>query len=274
MLIFFCTFMIGICGSFLLASFAYLNKMLTFSGALATIFTGTVIALAGSWPTWGIILLFFGSSTWIGQIKKSHHWVAEQTVTDKSETRDALQVFANSLPAISSLLLFGLTQHLIFLIGYTAAIAGATADTFASEIGTLSKKKPRSLKNFKPIEPGISGGVSLLGTTAAFFGSCLIAGAFYLFFSIYPGFKPSPLPYIPIIIFSGFMTSFFDSILGAFFQVKYLEKNTNKPTEKPFSDNQKNKKVAGFYWLDNDLVNLFSGILTVLFSFLLYNQFY
>ena len=63
-------------------------------------------------------------------------------------------------------------------------MAAANSDTWASEIGSMSKGKPISVKTFKRAERGTSGAVSLLGTFAAVVGSFLIALPSYFLFDL------------------------------------------------------------------------------------------
>lgn len=55
--------------------------------------------------------------------------------------------------------------------------AAVAADTFSSELGILSKSKPRLLTswNFREVPPGTNGGISLIGTLAGFLGAFVIA---------------------------------------------------------------------------------------------------
>ena len=55
--------------------------------------------------------------------------------------------------------------------------AAVSADTFSSELGILSKSKPRLLTswNFRQVPPGTNGGVTLAGTLAGFAGAFVIA---------------------------------------------------------------------------------------------------
>ncbi|WP_207695639.1 hypothetical protein DOK67_0001670 [Enterococcus sp. DIV0212c] len=250
----------------LIGVFSLITHLLTKSGALAVIFIATLVCGFGCWPTWGLMILFFCSSGCI-HIAKNKFFVAKtESIAEKGHTRDAWQVLANSLPAVISLVLFYYTDHQLFLIGYVSGIAGATADTWGSEIGILSKQVPRSITSFKPIEPGLSGGVSVLGSVASLCGSLLISIVFWL---IYGWYHVTLLPtnfIIMVPFICGVINSLVDSLLGATLQVKYRCTICGKITEKKYHHLQYTKQINGIFWLTNDWVNFFSGCLTVLLS--------
>ena len=59
-------------------------------------------------------------------------------------------------------------------VAFAGAYAAATADTWATEIGTLAGQPPRSIVNCRPVATGMSGGIALPGTLAE------IAGALWI----------------------------------------------------------------------------------------------
>ena len=56
---------------------------------------------------------------------------------------------------------------------YAATVAAATSDTWATEFGKLSKSKPISITLFEPIEHGLSGGITMIGTFGSILGLLL-----------------------------------------------------------------------------------------------------
>jgi len=89
---------------------------------------------------------------------------------------------------------------------YIASIAAVTADKFGSELGVLSDK-PISLENLKPVRPGKSGAISILGLVVSLAGATLIGSAAIFAFNI----NPTQALFIGI---AGFIGSFVDSIVG------------------------------------------------------------
>ncbi|MBO0472998.1 DUF92 domain-containing protein [Enterococcus ureasiticus] len=269
MTILFYKLLLGFIVGSIIGLFSYIARLLTTSGVLALIFVATVVCGFGSWRTRGLLILFFASSGCIHLSKKRINVTKTKSLVQKDHTRDAWQVLANSLPAIISLILFYYTENQLFLIGYVSGIAGATADTWGSEIGILSKKSPRSILSFKQIEPGLSGGVSMLGSIASFFGSLLISFSFWLVYNWHPIFQlPSSL-FVIVPLICGVFDSLVDSLLGATLQTKYRCPICGQITEQTQHHLQQTKQISGISWMTNDWVNFFSSCLTVLLSWII-----
>ena len=63
---------------------------------------------------------------------------------------------------------------------FAGALAAATADTWATEIGRHSRTQPRLISNGMPVPAGTDGGITLLGTAGAIAGAWFIAGLSFL----------------------------------------------------------------------------------------------
>ena len=109
--------------------------------------------------------------------------------------------------------------YLPFVGGFIGAIATATADTLASEIGVLDQN-PRLITTFQKVDPGTNGAVSTLGTGVGIIGATIIGIAAYLL-----GIMPNPVIAIAVSIISGTVGCFMDSILGALFENRGLITN-------------------------------------------------
>jgi uncharacterized protein (TIGR00297 family) len=119
-------------------------------------------------PLLALFLLTF-SATKFGRSTKEQLGVAE----DK-HGRNAAQVAANlgvaGLGAAAALCLPSLGPW--FAVAVTAALAEATADTLASEMGEVLGGQPFMVTTFRRVPPGTDGAVSLAGTLA---GTCAAA---------------------------------------------------------------------------------------------------
>lgn len=130
--------------------------------------------------------------------------------TGLQSRRNGKQAWSNGWWFAIYLLVGYVTGAKGFHIAAVAALATATSDTWATEVGLLPKHhKTVSIINFKPVNPGTDGGISLYGTVSAFLGSSLI-GAIYMLFSY-----EDQLTVFLIIAISGFAGCLIDSLLGA-----------------------------------------------------------
>ena len=132
----------------------------------------------------------------------------------KAKTRNERQVLAN-----------GGVAALAALAGSWAAFAGAlaaaTADTWATEIGRYSRKPPRLITTGKPVPAGTDGGMTLVGTVGGIAGAAFMAALAFLF---------QPRVAVAVVV-AGVLGMLLDSLLGAMVQ-------------------------GAVRWLDNDAVNL------------------
>lgn len=260
-MIVFYSFCIGLLGSGFVAFLAYISNALTLSGSLALLLVGaTVFAFAPS-GTWLLLLFFFGSSLLIHFFRRI---VQKQSKIPIETLRQATQVFANSLPFLIASLAYFVTGEFYWLIACGSTIAGATADTWSSEIGVLSRKAPRNILDFRQETTGSSGAISILGLLAAIIASFLTASVFYLLLTLFH--DPITPGYFLVPFFSGIVATLFDSFLGAALQGKFLCQICGKKIEKRSHHDQPTILIHGLRFLDNDGVNFLSGLLTLLLS--------
>ena len=164
----------------LIAGISYVAKSLTAAGAVEAFFMGNIILWTTGFSGFFLFFLFFISCTIAGLVSKSIRTssLANEVAEKKGHTRDFMQVLANGLMATIAAALWSVSLETKALVMFGAVIAEATSDTFAGEIGRLSKKKPVSILNFKPVPVGLSGGVTVLGLVAALLSS---AGCTYFY---------------------------------------------------------------------------------------------
>ncbi|SEM28537.1 TIGR00297 family protein [Mesobacillus persicus] len=244
---------------------AWKLSFLSLSGAISAFFVGSSIAIG--FGSNGLILIgiFFISSSLFSKYKKKRKSFLSE-IHEKGSTRDWAQVIANGGIAALTGLIFFYWSEPIWLIAFAISLASANADTWASELGSLSKKAPRTIKGFKKVETGTSGAISLLGTFAGLLGALLIAMiATYLF-------QLSSLGFFSIVIF-GFAGMLIDTFLGAYLQAEYTCKVCGRHIEGPTHCQEKAILLKGKEWFRNDVVNFMSGLSAVILGILFYISF-
>ncbi len=258
-------------GGFILATTAavvsYRLKLLTRGGAFVAFLMGWIVFSLGQLPFSAPILFFFVSSN---LLSKTNHTQKSRLYifANDMDRRNWFQVFANGFVPTILVIAWSFKHDMRVVFLFLIALASATSDTWASEIGILSQKKPRSIISFKPADAGSSGGVTLLGFWGAAIGSFSLAiTGGWIFYRL------AHINFTWYHIFSIFAIGVFsqtvDSILGASLQAKYLCPVCQKTIEKPTHlEHGPARCVAGFSWVDNSVVNLFSIIIGTLVGWL------
>lgn len=222
-------------------------NILTRRGSLVAYLLGFYLAGIAGWPWLISVLLFFLSSA---AFTKLQH--AIQGVKYKSRARNAWQVIANIIWAVTSSVLFLLTHDEIFILFFIAFVAAVTADTWASEIGPLLNKRCFSLSTMRTAPAGTNGGISFFGSLAALSGATIISSmAYYVFFGSWQW------DIIAILSASAFLACFVDSLLGAFAEDKLLRLNYFK------------KRKTSESITPNDLINMAGSVSAFVFYLIL-----
>lgn len=206
----------GLAGGFLSLAVtfaAYRRMALTRSGAWAAAVTGVVLVLAG-WRWLALVGVFFISSSVLTRLEASGGTARRSF--DRGGRRWQ-QVAANGgVAAIcaAGTALTGWPQGFAVAAG---AVAAATADTWATEIGRWSRTPPRLIATGRPVEPGVSGGVTAAGTLAAVAGALFIGAVAFVLESASsgPGGAAPHAASAAWIAAGGFTGSLLDSVLGA-----------------------------------------------------------
>lgn len=241
-------------------------RVLSTSGALAATIVGIFIAIGFGIKGLFVLGIFFASSSVLSKFK-AHDKEKVAELLENDDERNWKQVLANGLGAAVFSLCFYFFQSPLFLVAFLILIASSTSDTWASEIGVLSKKKPFSIKNLQKVPPGTSGAISVLGTVMALLGAILIATIGKLLF-----FEINLTAFFIIILF-GFFGNVIDTLLGAFTQVTFKCQNCGLITERLFHCNKHTELYSGTKFVNNEIVNFSSSLIaslvgTVMFYFL------
>ncbi len=121
-------------------------------------------------------------------------------------------VMANGgVPAIlAATTLLGVSKSDV-AIGFATAIATASADTFASELGVLSNRVHLITKPWQRVPAGTNGGVSSWGQVVALLGAVIASAAAWLLLDL-----PKDKVWIPVV--GGWVGCQIDSVIGALFE--------------------------------------------------------
>ncbi len=232
-----------------MAAGGYHVKSLTKSGAAATFLVGILTALGFGWRGLIIMGAFFVSSSEWSSFRKQQKKQVEELV-EKGAARDWLQVAANGSIAAAAAFLYFLTDSDLWIYTFCIAVAAANSDTWASEIGVLSKNRPYNVFTWRKADRGTSGAVSLLGTFAAFGGAIFIGIVSAFVFGSWTW------SFVMTITVFGFIGCLADTILGATIQSRYTCRSCGLSTEKTVHCEERTIWSKGIRWCDNDIVNM------------------
>jgi uncharacterized protein (TIGR00297 family) len=255
------------------APVAYKAKFLDKFGTIAAAILGLAVGISVGPVLLGLLILFLivnSLFTKLGYVRKALKGAAEP----KGGARTWKSVAANGVFAAVFAILEYLYHSDILAVGFMTSIAVASADTTSTEIGLLSKAKPRLITNLSRVAPGTSGGVTTLGILGGVIGAIIIgvAGFFvfqyanlrytlpngYLDGPLKINFDADPATYLLAVSLGGFAGALFDSLLGAVAQAKYVCSVCSNFVERPLHCGRASKLIAGYQVLDNDTVNIVS----------------
>ncbi len=235
--------LIGIALAAVVAYAAHRARALTFSGAIAALVIGAITFGIGGWQAAVTVFSFFIPSTILSRVGKRRK--REFVDVGKQGARDAWQVAANG--GIAALaMLFAPRFGGIMLAAFAGAFAAASADTWGTEIGTLARATPRSIRTLKPVPTGLSGGITAQGTIAECAGALFVGG-------VAAALHVAPL--LPVAV-GGIAGAFLDSVLGATAQsLRYCGRCGRECETNPHACGTPTALRRGFEWFENDAVN-------------------
>jgi len=230
---------------------------LTAGGGITAAAVGTAVLWGTGWAGGAALLSFFLSSSLVSRITEH---ATPSWVDARGNRRDSVQVLANGGIA----LLGGLwARHDPSggLAVVTGSLAAAAADTWATSLGSLSRKPPRLIHTGRPVSHGTSGGVSLLGTLGGLAGAVLVAGS--------TGWVARSVDLIWLATGVGFAGMMADSLLGATLQGRFRCAHCAQPSERHrHRCGARTERVGGVPWIGNDAVNLIATALAGLAGWL------
>lgn len=209
--------MIGVLLSVFIAYGAFILGWIALDAIFAAVILGTIVLGFGGWSLAFAIFFFFVSSSALTHRNKKYRRTQKDfdTLTeDYFNRRDAQQVWANGFWIAVFTILYFMFDSELFIIAAFAAVATATADTWATEIGTRNPGKTKNILTLEKIPPGSDGGVSLKGFLASAIGAISIS--LFLFGQVENNLSIA----IITVSVSGFLGCVMDSYIGALYRDK------------------------------------------------------
>lgn len=244
----------GGAGGLIFGLVAFRLRVLNRSGAAAGgLLAATLIGLGG-W-TWAVPgFTFFVLSSALSKIGGSRKGPLAR-FSEKGSVRDAGQVYANGGIGWGLLLVYAVYPASGLYWGFLGAFAAAAADTWATEVGALSPRRPRSLRSGRPVPRGTSGAISVTGMLASLAGAASVAGSAWpvggaFLTALAPG------PALGVVLLGGWAGAMVDSWAGATLQAQYRDPQTGALTEHSGANATVRSPVRGWRAVTNDRVNL------------------
>jgi uncharacterized protein (TIGR00297 family) len=194
-------------------------KLADVSGVLSGILMGLLIVSFTDFRWFVLMLSFFV----IGGIFTKYKYDYKRAIGIAQEgggARGYRNVFGNGIVALVCAIAFGITGNTLLIIAYIGAIATATGDTLASEIGQTYRKLPRLITDLRFVPHGTDGGITSLGEYSALAGAGAIAIIAVL---LGVGALNTLVP----VILGGFFGANVDSVLGAVLERRHYLTNSS-----------------------------------------------
>jgi uncharacterized protein (TIGR00297 family) len=219
---------------------------LTLSGGLAAWSVGTGVLYGTGWNGGAVLAAFFISSNLVSRIGQRP--LAQ--LDAKSDRRDLWQVYANGAAAAAGAVVAPGDLGLWLV---TAVLSASAADTWATAMGTRSGKVPRLLGLGRPVPPGTSGGITLIGSSGGALGALIVSAT-----GAIAGERLILLPAGTLIGLAGMLV---DSALGALLQGRFHCGACDEPSEwRIHRCGRRTVATGGLDWLNNDMVNFFATL--------------
>jgi uncharacterized protein (TIGR00297 family) len=208
-------FMLTVFVAVFIMFFVYWRGKIDLSALIASGIVGFLVlfSLGDYWPLIYVILVFFGVGNFITRYRHS----VKKRYRVEEGVRTSRNVFGNGGAATVYSILFFITGLPVILLGVVGAMATASADTFATEVGQAHEKNPRLITNLRKVKVGRSGAVSVPGLIASFIGAAVI--------SLIPLFAGVDWSLFSIGTFAGFLGCIVDSFIGATIERRKVDKH-------------------------------------------------
>lgn len=190
--------------------------------------------------------------SWRGFIVLAVFLVTGSLLTPGGGRRATSQVIANGAVAAACALLSEWNPG--FVLSFGGAVAAATSDTWATEIGARSREPVRLITTLRPVTRGTSGGVTVTGLIASMAGAMAIATT-----ALAVGLADARAA--SWIWAAGIAGSLGDSVAGATIQSRW-RCTCGALIESPRHDcGAAAQRVSGWRIINNDAVNFLATVI-------------
>ena len=218
------------------------------------------------------LILFYQSSSSLTKYKGDAKKKLEADFKEGGQ-RDFVQVLSCSALATALALVFlwaegedapvdieGHPLRSFLLCSYVGHYACCNGDTWASELGVLSRSPPRLVTApWRTVPAGTNGGMSSVGTLASLAGGIFIGAGFAVQGYVAMGFPWQP-GFIVLGGLGGLGGSLIDSLMGATVQATFYDRERKMVV--PHSGSKGAEHICGFDIFTGEQVNLLSVALT------------
>lgn len=233
---------------------AWRAASLSRGGALAAWGVGT-LAVAAGWGWGALLIAWFVASSGLTRWGAAAKQRRSASALPGASARNARQVLANGAVYALGAAAYSVTGDPLWGLAALGALAAAAADTWATELGLLWGGTPRAILSGRPLDAGLSGGVTLVGFAGSAAGGLAVglAGARLV---------GADLSVAPWLALAGFAGALGDSLLGATLQVRRWCAGCARLTEREVhSCGAPTALRSGVPWVTNDTVNLLCTLL-------------
>jgi uncharacterized protein (TIGR00297 family) len=219
-------------------------RLLTARGTAAALVVGALTLSATGWAGVLVLFAFFLPSSLVSHLSRP----PEGGLDPKGEQRDAWQVFANGLaPSLGATLCAWTGARGLAGLVLLGGLSVPAADTWATAIGSRSRRPPRHLLTGRTVPRGTNGGVTMLGSVGAGAGALVVGLAALV--------GPAGQSVLAAIMI-GVAGMFLDAALGGALQGRFRCERCDQPSEWPrHRCGTRTVLVGGIPWLTNDAVN-------------------
>lgn len=201
-------FALGLVVSLTLGAVAYAGRGVTRSGLASGSVLGALIWAAAGWRGFLLLAVFVTvsfASTRVGFRQKEDAGIAQEDGGRRSLRHAVAKL---SVPALAILFALATPHAWAFRVAFLGALAAATADTVASEIGQVFGRRTILATSLRPVRRGTEGGISLEGTISG-----AVAAIFVVIVAAVVGFV-SPVEIAPVSL-AALVAVFVESLAGA-----------------------------------------------------------